>query len=1748
MYESKDYLLEKEEELEISFLYRESRCLRLKRVLSIFMIILTVSSTIMAFTPKVAADTSVIFQDDFESYAVSTFPSAGGWQIVWNGAGNQYQVITNSYYASPTKSLQLVGSYGWSVVVKKDFSTSSNLIGYEAKMMSTNAGGGGSIGFFNGPIAQWGRYYATVGFGSDGYIGSGSSKLQPFTPFTWYKVRVVLDKVSRIYNVWIDDVLKGQNLVEPNNPAEILSLHFGVGWTSVAHYFDDIKVFAVTGGVIASIAPSNITTTIGSTALYNVGIRNYANTSDTYTLTVNGILSSWYSLSEDQLHLNPWEIASVQLNVTVPENPSNVGTLSFNVAVTGLLTQKVVSANLTVILNPQISNLNPQNGTTIGSRDALISWKTSSNGTSEVYIKRVGNSTFDHVVGEYGSEHLVQVYNLTRNVDYIWYVCTRTLYGSATSETRILHVGNGISFVRDVYDLNVQRDYAQQTSVSVINTDSQPHDLLLQAINPYADLIVGFVGAGSIDQNVTVAPNEARSIEFDIYAQDTMQENYTLTVKLTNLGAEQIVDTAIVNVHVKQPNINLQVVATSIQNVTLTKTYTVTNNGDTVTDLRIAPDDSLKDQILIQPVINHAMLQNGESLTFNAVPVLTTNFSGLQGNLVVEAAGITKNIPINDTLPPSKNVYTVLRNDVTWRVDFSDWYCTNRPTINEVFMLPSAIKQTFNNQPNVDSAEVIAYFSLPWSIEDYRPHNVHFFMNNVEIGALMNTIPSGVYQFPFSGTLLNYASEGLAQNTLTLHMDNLNGGHYVVSAKLVIVLHVRQIELNIVASSQAEAETIADQLLGTISNYVDLCTTPEAITFSNPQPKEDEKITISAEIDNLGTLGAQNVPVTLYVDSTKIDTQVISSTPSFSTQEISFDWTAIKGSHEITITVNENKVIAERDYTNNQASKAITVLSIPPSIQKYIVEPISEINDFNGGNNPSVEKGAAITAYFKVESWDGANYAYANNIDVSILTSVDSSYRVITSRQFDGLDGVIIAGSYDTTSYSGTDFYINIKDTVFYGVPVVGSSPNFLIHVKPRTSTAGAGFDLSASAALVGVEGIGNLQDAFLILNDGTNALDVITQRNIKMGLGLSFPYVPDFAITVPGFSAEAGASLDIKAGLMGGGNCHYSNPSDSTQASLIRYLVTLNMLDYVRANAPALDPAIDALRSAIAGKISELGVSSYYSPLHAGGWFGGSISGGDGKLKCTIPFLMIGGKPVSFTMDANSLISGFTPPSQGSVSVEISQELKKYPDMIGICFHADFEGFASFDLNFASLSGTGINAEVGLEFKFDSSTYNLKTVSLELSLEGTKETLEACGLGGLLKTDEMSFIALAPSRTYKVTLTLEVPVTNAGTLYDYLKTEGLLILNGALAVPNVLELLTKIYDSIKDGAYADYNVTVEQKDIVTIPFKISLPSIDDLPSFEFSFDFKYLQTQSYLAGNGYVTYLNGQIGIWPALSYPQPPQDFSVPQFILNNLLDLKSLSASLGTVVHLQETQSKLYLHVYDINGNHVGFNIQQNITEVNIPGAGYYDYQNGMIDVVLPANLDNFTIDVDGSQAHYAHENFTLQIYRFGRVNSTLAALSNQIIQQGATRRYLTKILSDDTIINTELLSVFINPNAVFVQVGQSTTFISTVYGGASPYSYQWYLNDSQVSGATSDTWTFTPTTSATFFIHLRVTDASGNTTLSETAKVTVTKPYVVGGYSLAPNRNVIAIALSSILAMIGIMATGVGLMKRKLRKRE
>jgi hypothetical protein len=149
-------------------------------------------------------------------------------------------------------------------------------------------------------------------------------------------------------------------------------------------------------------------------------------------------------------------------------------------------------------------------------------------------------------------------------------------------------------------------------------------------------------------------------------------------------------------------------------------------------------------------------------------------------------------------------------------------------------------------------------------------------------------------------------------------------------------------------------------------------------------------------------------------------------------------------------------------------------------------------------------------------------------------------------------------------------------------------------------------------------------------------------------------------------------------------------------------------------------------------------------------------------------------------------------------------------------------------------------------------------------------------------------------------------------------------------------------------------------------------------------------------------------------------------------------------------------------------------------------------------------------------------------------------------GGDRDYQDMVVSLELVTPPLPLSVSINPLSASILAGQSVTFTSTVSGGYTPYSYQWYLNGATASGATSNTWTFMPTASGIYYVHLKVTDAKSNTAQSETARITVaTVP--VGGYSIPIQLPTKAQPVTLHIALLTILTALFIKIKRKAKRK-
>jgi len=203
------------------------------------------------------------------------------------------------------------------------------------------------------------------------------------------------------------------------------------------------------------------------------------------------------------------------------------------------------------------------------------------------------------------------------------------------------------------------------------------------------------------------------------------------------------------------------------------------------------------------------------------------------------------------------------------------------------------------------------------------------------------------------------------------------------------------------------------------------------------------------------------------------------------------------------------------------------------------------------------------------------------------------------------------------------------------------------------------------------------------------------------------------------------------------------------------------------------------------------------------------------------------------------------------------------------------------------------------------------------------------------------------------------------------------------------------------------------------------------------------------------------------------------------------------------------------------------------------------------ILLGQFIAFTSYVNGGVQPYSYQWYlngnpisggTLPIWTF-----TPTTIGNYTIYLIVSDSLMNTAKSNEALITVApQLSILITPVNTSTFAGRPITFTSTVTGGYPPYSYQWYLDGNPVSGATSNTWIFAPTTSGIYYIQLKVTDAKGNTAQSETARVVVyTVP--VGGYSISVDANEQAEPIKPYITSITILTIGFIAIKHKTNKK-
>jgi len=159
----------------------------------------------------IAAISASIFQDNFDNYLTGTFPSSGGWHLIYSGYGKSFQIVDNTQCVSAPNSLKLEAGSDLAANAYHPLNQTSDLVSYVAEVMvrqpesSVLNYGDVTLALSNPNIISEDSY------GQVSFDDAENRAIQPGNiPYNfgvWYNIKVAVDMKKRVYDVFVDDQL-----------------------------------------------------------------------------------------------------------------------------------------------------------------------------------------------------------------------------------------------------------------------------------------------------------------------------------------------------------------------------------------------------------------------------------------------------------------------------------------------------------------------------------------------------------------------------------------------------------------------------------------------------------------------------------------------------------------------------------------------------------------------------------------------------------------------------------------------------------------------------------------------------------------------------------------------------------------------------------------------------------------------------------------------------------------------------------------------------------------------------------------------------------------------------------------------------------------------------------------------------------------------------------------------------------------------------------------------------------------------------------------------------------------------------------------------------------------------------------------------------------------------------------------------------------------------------------------------------
>jgi hypothetical protein len=250
-----------------------------------------------------------------------------------------------------------------------------------------------------------------------------------------------------------------------------------------------------------------------------------------------------------------------------------------------------------------------------------------------------------------------------------------------------------------------------------------------------------------------------------------------------------------------------------------------------------------------------------------------------------------------------------------------------------------------------------------------------------------------------------------------------------------------------------------------------------------------------------------------------------------------------------------------------------------------------------------------------------------------------------------------------------------------------------------------------------------------------------------------------------------------------------------------------------------------------------------------------------------------------------------------------------------------------------------------------------------------------------------------------------------------------------------------------------------------------------------------------------------GQSQVFAAIALGgTPPHTY---QWCLNNVA-VSGATSSMWTFKPSSAGSYTVFLNVTD----NTGLRAESKVAFITVNPAPSVSISPASV-TLDAGQSQQFTSTVTGGTSPYTYQWYMNGTAVSGATNSSYTFSSSSagtfLIYVNVTDNLGIEAGSNTVTVTVHSgLGVSVSPSSVTMDVGQPQTFTSSISGGTSPYTYQWYLNGSVVTGATGSSWTFTPSSAGSYSVYVKVTDSasSPNAAQSSSASVTVNSALSIG----------------------------------------